>query len=228
MQASGSPAMFLDAKLQAPLVEAFEAEFGIRKQLIGGWRLPRPGFVRAQDVRTALPTNAVLIDFLRYTQVSLGKTRAERYGALVLAREKEPVWITLGFGRDIETLVAEFQEVMRRKTEDRAKPEEFEDLDRKLRAVLRRLHQQIWSPLESHFPAGAKTVIVAPDGALSFVSFACLMDNDQFVSKQWDIQYVGSGREFLRPPSGVTAGNVMELFADPDFDAATPTTPDKG
>ena len=66
-------------------------------------------------------------------------------------------------------------------------------------------------------PTETKTVIVSPDGELSFVSFATLLTpDDRFLGEKYSISYVASGRDLLR--ENKASGNpTTVVFANPDF-----------
>ena len=88
-----------------------------------------------------------------------------------------------------------------------------------LRNVLKALEERVWAPIEKALPSGTKTVIVSPDGELSFVSFATLLaPDDRFLGEKYSISYVASGRDLLRESK--PSGNPMTVvFANPDFDS---------
>ena len=88
-----------------------------------------------------------------------------------------------------------------------------------LSSVLKALNNQVWAPIEKALPSGTTTVIVSPDGELSFVSFATLLtSDDRFVGEKYSVSYVASGRDLLREakaPAG--SKTTMRVFANPDF-----------
>ncbi|MDA1272746.1 MAG: CHAT domain-containing protein, partial [Verrucomicrobia bacterium] len=86
-----------------------------------------------------------------------------------------------------------------------------------LSTLLQTLYQQLWSPLEPLLPPETKTVILSPDGALNFLSFATLLTPDnQFLSQKYSIRYVASGRDLLREFQ-VSENAQVTVFANPDF-----------
>jgi CHAT domain-containing protein len=60
-------------------------------------------------------------------------------------------------------------------------------------------------------------VIISPDGALNFISFATLLTpDDQFLSQKYLLRYVTSGRDLLREKKSPKKGRVF-IFGNPDF-----------
>ena len=71
-------------------------------------------------------------------------------------------------------------------------------------------------------------MIISPDGALNFLSFATLLTpDDQFLSQKYSIRYVTSGRDLLRETGSRDAG-PMSIFADPDFSGGSGTGTSEG
>ena len=86
-----------------------------------------------------------------------------------------------------------------------------------LHVVLRNLHDEVWVPIEKALPAGAKTIILCPDGALNFISFATLLTpNDEFLVEKYSIRYVASGRDLLREREA-SPSELLVAFGNPDF-----------
>jgi hypothetical protein len=97
--------------------------------------------VTVQQVQSALPKEAALIELLRYSHY-LGKAKHEpRYGAVVIGTSGEPSWVPLGDAADIEKNVGLYQKSVRRKTDEAT-----------LSSVLKALNKQVWGPMEKHFP----------------------------------------------------------------------------
>ena len=79
------------------------------------------------------------------------------------------------------------------------------------------MEERVWAPIEKALPAETKTVIVSPDGELSFFSFATLLTpDDRFLGEKYSISYVASGRDLLR--ENKASGNPTTIiFANPTF-----------
>ena len=186
--------------------EVEQLEAGLARRVAGLGKARRALSITVTQVQSVLPKQAVLIELLRYSHY-LGKGKFEpRYGAVVISASGEPTWVPLGVAEEIEKDIKRYQKSVRGKTDEAT-----------LEKVLKTLQQQVWAPIEKAFPAGTKTVIVSPDGELSFVSFATLLTpDDRFLGERYSIRYVASGRDLLQERKPPTSP-MMFVFANPDF-----------
>src|SRR5439155_9152341 len=124
----------------------------------------------------------------------------------VICPNGEPKWVSLGTAAEIEKAVKLYQKSVRGKTDEAT-----------LAKVLKALEQRVWAPIEKALPAETKTIVISPDGELSFVSFATLVESDdKFVGEKYSVRYVASGRDLLREFK--TAGSPeTTVYANPDF-----------
>jgi HEAT repeat protein/CHAT domain-containing protein len=171
--------------------------------------------VNVSDVQNVLPTNTVLLEFVRYSQY-LGNGGFEpQYGVVLIgggetafkdAQPGEPVWVPLGSAATIEQSLKEYQAVMRGE-----KPGEA--------SLIKRLYTLLFTPIEQRLPQGINTLIISPDAELNFVNLATLLDGqDKFLAEKYTIKYVSSGRDlvFGRKPGKGT--RRLSVFANPAFD----------
>jgi tetratricopeptide (TPR) repeat protein len=190
--------------------EVEQLEGGLARKVAGLGKARRALSVTVQQVQSVLPKQAVLIEFLRYPHY-LGKTKSEdRYGAVVISGSVELKCVPLGAAAEIEKDVKLYRKSARGKTDEAT-----------LGNVLKALEERVWVPIEKALPAETKTVIISPDGELSFVSFATLLTpDDRFVGEKYSISYVASGRDLLR--QNKASGNpTTVVFANPDFGSQT-------
>jgi CHAT domain-containing protein len=114
----------------------------------------------------------------------------------------------LGPAAEIEVRVHLDQKYMRKRVHEAA-----------LAEVLRGLYQSLCHPIQAALPAGIHRLILCPDGALNFVSFATLLDDENhFFADDYELDYVSSGRDLLEPPSLRPKSKQMVIFANPDYD----------
>ena len=175
--------------------------------------------VTVEQVQKAVPKQAVLLELLRYSH-HLGANKHEpRYGAVVLAASGEPKWVPLGSAAAIETNIVLYQDAVRgapvprrhrlapRRPERNHPPSTINHQPSSFAPLLQALYQQLWAPIEPVLPKGTKTVLISPDGALNFLSFATLLTpEDQFLSQKYSIRYVASGRDLLKEKKPSPAG----------------------
>jgi len=188
--------------------EVEQLEGGLARQVAGLGRARRALSVTVQQVQSALPPKAALIELLRYSHY-LGKDNYEpHYGAIVIGAKGEPGWVPLGSADEIERNTTLYQKSVRGKTDEAT-----------MSTVLKALEEQVWVPIEKALPEGTATVIVSPDAELSFVSFAMLLTpEDRFVGEKYSIRYVASGRDLLREAKPTAKPKTtMRVFANPDF-----------
>jgi len=160
------------------------------------------------EVKAVLGANETLVELLRYDHY-LGKNESEaRYGVIIIAQNGDPTWAPLGSATEIEKNIAIYQKSARGETDEAT-----------LNNVLHALHAEVWAPIERALPSGTKSIIVSPDAALSFVSFATLVGtDDKFLAEKYSIRYVASGRDLLRQGKSSNS-RMMFVYANPDFEA---------
>lgn len=82
----------------------------------------------------------------------------------------------------------------------------------------RLLDKLIVEPLRK-LSGGKKRWLISPDGALNLVPFGALLDESgKFLIESYDVSYLSSGRDLLRPPGTAEPGPAL-LVAAPDYDA---------
>jgi tetratricopeptide (TPR) repeat protein len=185
-------------------VENIEGELARQGTDLGQAR--RALSIRVEDVKGALPNDTVLVEYVRYSHY-LGKSKFEsHYGAIVLSAVAPPRWVALGSARDIDAALKRYQRLVRKASDD------------EIAAILRKVYNEVWEPVEQTFPTGTNRVVVSPDGELNFLSFATLLDREKgFVAEKYLIQYVTSGRDLLREPQPTLSKQVI-VMANPKFD----------
>jgi CHAT domain-containing protein/Tfp pilus assembly protein PilF len=119
------------------------------------------------DLVQQLPPRSVFIDLLRYLRRERdlkipgrkGETRTLSYVAFVLRPDQLPVRVELGAAAPIDAAVAAWRRDLARRPDSAAA------------STLRRL---VWDPLARHLPADTRTVVLAPDGALTQLPWPAL------------------------------------------------------
>jgi tetratricopeptide (TPR) repeat protein len=194
------------AEKEKLFTEIEQLEGGLARQVAGLGKARRALRVTVPQVQAVLPKQAALIELLCYSHY-LGKGKFEkRYGAVVIHTSGETKWVPLGTAKEIEKDVKLYQESVRGKTDEAT-----------LGNVLKALQERVWTPIEKALPAETRTVIISPDGQLSFVSFATLLTpEDRFLGEKYFISYVASGRDLLRE-SKPSDNPMTVVFADAYF-----------
>ena len=179
------------------------------------------------QIASALAPDALLIEIIRYPHRLEGTRIEDRYGALVIALKGEPKWIPLGSASAIDEKIELYRRSVGYGSRRPAEPRNVIALHERegdnrnesaLHRVLRSLYDQVWVPIEKTLPAGTRKIILSPDGALNFISFATLLNaKDEFLVEKYSIHYVASGRDLLRENEASTT-EVLAVFGNPDFD----------
>jgi CHAT domain-containing protein/Tfp pilus assembly protein PilF len=119
------------------------------------------------DLARKLPPRSVFIDLLRYVRFEhdpkvpgiKGETWIPHYVAFVLRPGQPPLRVEIGKARPIDAAVATWRRDLARPAASAAGQ------------TLRRL---VWDKLSPHLPADTRTVLLAPDGALTQLPWAAL------------------------------------------------------
>ena len=173
----------------------------------GSQQLRRAFLVTPEEVTKALPNDSVLIELVCYGQLTARGQLEPSYGAVILAPGSRPTWVPLGPAKAIEGLVWRYKRFVRGRGAEAGDSDE----------VLGELYRVLWAPLHRWVPSDTKTLVLCPDGELSFVSFATLLDEQKrFLSDRFDVLYVSSGRDLLRESSRMATPQAV-LLGDPEF-----------
>ena len=162
------------------------------------------------QVKAALPKEATLIEFIRYRKFTAPGRSTARYGAIVLRQDSGPQFFDLDDAAKIEAGMTIYAKAMRSGPTDESMSE-----------FLKTLGDSVWSPLAAALPKPGEPLILSPDGALNFLSFATLLHSDgRFVGEVWPLSYVSSGRDLLREVKSERKDSI-EIIANPDYETPT-------
>jgi len=162
------------------------------------------------SVLSKLSPNEAILEFAKFRRLDEPGQWVPHYGAVLLRKGREPVWVDLGGSEAIDASISAM--VARMSSSDPlANGQELESL-------LKHLHDRILSPLEVELE-GADRIIVSPDGELGRLSFPIMIAPDgKFACERRAFAYVSTARDLLRearPPDGAMS---LAIVADPDFD----------
>jgi CHAT domain-containing protein len=172
------------------------------------------------DVVQALPADAAFVDFFEYTHSAStrgeGKvfsTEERRLLACLVGLDRKLACVRLREGEEITAAVRSWRQGGLAAQRDAAA----------------RLSQLLWKPLEPHL-AGARTVLISPDGALVQLPLAVLpgRGKDSYLIEDVALGYVPSGRQLVEafrepagaPGHGLLAAGGIDYAADPGLVAA--------
>lgn len=194
-----------------------ESEEASRADALAGARDERQGefdgdLVSALGQR--LEEREVLISFSSFRRAHGGGLA---YMALALRRTGSVTAIPLGGAEDIDALVRRWGAAVRQRArapDDGATRGELDRIDRLL-------SRRLWMPLAPAL-AGAERAVLVPDGPLSLLNFAALLDaSGRYVLESGPtLHLVSSERDLLRAPDTARAPRLL-IVADPAFDDST-------
>ena len=163
-------------------------------------------------VQAKIPRDAKLVELVDYQprdwhapDVPKPPPLPRRYAAYVLGARGEPVVVDLGPAQAIDDAIAKFRKALGDPDNDR------------VAELAHALYELAFRPIVPAL-AGAKQVLIAPDGALNLVPFAALHDGKHYLVEDYTFTVLTSGRDLLRLGVRGTANGGPLIFADPDFD----------
>jgi len=186
-----------------------------------------------QVVALHIPPDSALVEFVRFDVVDFKavpawdqpRWRAARYLAFVLiAGHPDSVqMIDLGLAKPIDDMISTFRRSITgesdgRGSDGRCSPESAQT------DVQDRLRQVLFDPLRNAL-GGKIRLLLAPDGELSQIPFEALpLRNGRFLIDDYQISYLGTGRDALRLGAPAFHPSAMPIVAAyPDFNLASPT-----
>lgn len=181
------------------------------------------GVIDLDHVRGRLPSDGVLIEFLRVAphdfQIPYGPAAwgEPRYFAFVLSADAKaaPRLIDLGNAEEMDAVIDRVGKAIEGFPDARGKGRSEASLERAFRTASADLSRRLLEPLRLA-RGKAATLVLAPDGDLNRVPFAALMHNGEYLLESFRCVYLSGGRDLLRPAAARGRGTVV--FAGPDFD----------
>ncbi|TYQ26385.1 tetratricopeptide repeat protein [Pseudanabaena sp. UWO311] len=174
-------------------------------------------------VQKQIPTEAVLIEFFRYSpfnpKAALDKDKwgKPRYVAYILQNQGEPKWVDLGEAATLEPSIQTFRQAISRPPTNPDREVDPQLTVAQVKQTARELDQKLMQPIRPLL-GNARHLLISPDSDLNLIPFAALVDQqNRFLIETYDITYLSSGRDLLRPNrKGINLQNPV-LFSDPDY-----------
>jgi CHAT domain-containing protein len=182
-------------------------------------------WVAPDEVRHALPTDAVLVEIARFRVCNFqAEGTAKQFGpphyaewVIPPAGQRAVTLVDLGEAEAIEAAVAAVRHAIQPTAaalRERGEPE----VEAELRKTLEALAKRVLRPLLPHIGA-AKRWVLSPDAALWLIPWAALpLAQDRYVIEDHAITYVVSGRDLVQATAKPAARQGQALvMADPDY-----------
>ena len=188
----------------AKRIADLERSLASRTTILG--RVRQSADITLDAVLPALTIGTVLLDFFQYRDAKLKGAAARSYGALLLAEDGQPKIVLIAGAAAIDQAVAACRAAVTKGDESA------------LDSGLKTLTEKLWQPIADQLPPSTKQLLVGPDGALNFLSFATLRDaSGRFLGEKYQIAYVGTGRDLAKPTAKRQSKSLV-VFANPDFE----------
>ena len=174
--------------------------------------------VRLADVQKLIPTNAALVEIVRYEPLNPkakpGQSYGEpRYAAYILNSTGEPQAIDLGETKKIEKALELFRNSLQ---DPNITPTE------QVKKSARGVDQLVMQPIRKLL-GNKRKILISPDGALNLIPFEALVDeNERYLVENYSFTYLTSGRDLLRqqnqsPSKQSPSKKQPAIMADPFF-----------
>jgi CHAT domain-containing protein/Tfp pilus assembly protein PilF len=190
--------------------ERFEADLARQSATIRDEKIMTD--IDAARVAEKLPAGSALLDIIRYDHhITLRETES-RYLAVVVKKGGKITVFPLGSAADIDSAVSRYRKYFLNSSQ-------FEWVRNDYPEISSGVSQLVWQPL-APLMWDVKTIFLAPDGALSLVSFAGLLDEQGgFLIQNYAFHYLQSGRDLLQSRGSSLSGTGLLAIGDPDFEA---------
>jgi CHAT domain-containing protein len=186
--------------LQRSLVSKFLGRDGLRASAT----------ITMDEVASRLAGGSLLIDFIQFADPKLKGDEAWCYGAVLTTEKNQSSFVRIDGGKDIDRAIDALRVAINQGD------------DQAVEAQTRFLSQKLWEPLAKNIPPETAKLVLCPDANLNFLSFAALLDgNRRFLAEKYQVAYIGSARDLVRPTSA-RQDKTLALFANPLFDASQP------
>lgn len=162
-----------------------------------------------EALQASLRGDEALVEIVRFQRYAEQGRLIPAYGALTLTVHSAPQWVPLGDADALDPRIERLRTQFRRGGRGGRAVEDRDDEE--VVATLRELHDLLWKPLAEVLPSGAKRVLLSPDGALCFLPWSALLDEDgRFLAERWQLTQVNAGRDLLRvAAAGEPRGNTL-------------------
>jgi len=173
-----------------------------------------------------LPEDYALVDFWYFHNYNfVGEKKGwgtRQYLAVVYQKNHEPKILQLGEADSLHHRLSELrQTILSTKLDPAQTKEQHSTAEALIKAKGQQLYQQLFKPLLSAL-GDKKQVIICADGALHYLPFGVLVDEqDRYLIESYQFHYVSTSREIVQWARGNGASSKAKdavIIADPNFD----------
>lgn len=174
----------------------------------------------------ALPEDYALVDFWYFPKYNfVGEKKGwgtRQYLAVVYQKNHEPEILQLGDADSLHHRLIELrQAILSTKLDPTQTREQYSTAEAVIKAKGRQLYRQLFKPLLSAL-GDKKKVIICADGALHYLPFGVLVDEqNRYLVESYQFHYVSTSREIVQWGKGARGKkDEAVIIADPQFDFA--------
>ncbi|WP_287521026.1 CHAT domain-containing protein [Okeania sp. SIO2C2] len=171
--------------------------------------------ITLEAIQEKIPADAALVELVRYRPFNPFNPKVPpnkgfgkpRYAAYILYQKGEPQVIDLGEAEGIDHVVKELRDKLVVSNPRTIKT---------LKKSARKLDKFVMEPVRQLL-GETKTILLSPDATLNLIPFEALVDeNNQYLVENYQISYLTSGRDLLRPNSNNKRQSAL-VIADPFY-----------
>jgi CHAT domain-containing protein len=176
------------------------------------------------DIRHNMPKGSVLVSYIHFLRSSVEKvdpksSKVDSYAAIVFHPDTGKLRIfDLGEGAEIDAWVEGARNTV--DVETRSGAVGGKRNERAYREAAGALRARVWDPLLPEF-AGAKLLLVVPDGKLDLIPFAAFPDGDGYWLDHGAVIHTLSSERDLIPEEGAAKKSGLVAIGNPEFNQAT-------
>ncbi len=177
--------------------------------------------VTSKRIESLLPPQSALVEYARYdyTKPEPRAALEPHYLALVIRAGTAPAIVDLGSAIAIEKTVSQYREHLAQVAAAR-QPIPSSAQQAEYVSIGDALFKQGWGPVRPSL-GDAKTLLIAPDGALNLVSFAGLRDSEsgEYLIEEQAVHYLSAGRDLIRYQYPSPPASALLALGNPDYGA---------
>ena len=169
-----------------------------------------------ESVVSSLPDKSMLLEIYKYSFYDdSSESYVPAYLVMGITKSGNRKIVNLDSAAAIDSLINAYRNHMYNVAlQDH--PPVNEDLD-EYKIIAKKLFAVIIEPFENELEE-SKTLIVAPDGAFNFVSFAGLVDDsDRYLIENIAVHYVSTGRDLINYGSDELLNKGLFVMGNPDY-----------
>ena len=192
--------------------------------------------VDVATVQAQIPTNAVLVEYVRYRPFDAQADRANRFGfpryaAYLLFPNGRIEVMDLGDAAEIDAAVQSFVGLLQNRSAQFQRSAPVPTIrEAEVEQVTGNIKELVFDPIAPYLQ-DTDHLLISPDGQLNLLPFEALQTEagGEYLVQQYQISYLNSGRDLLKFDVIEPSQNPAVIVANPDYEnASNSPLPDLG